>query len=234
MQIAVVEDNAADFEQLRAALAELFRQRQTPCHITRYADAETFLAEYRRQYDLLFLDIELPGMNGMDAARKLRESDPDVALVFLTNLARFAINGYEVDAADYLLKPVDAYSLALKLPKVLRRIEQSRNRSIPIVTRTGVQCLNAADLFYVEVAAHQLTFHTRQGVYTSRGSMKEIEQMLERQHFHRCNNCYLVNLMHVSGIRDNTVQVGGETLTISRPKKKEFIQALTDFLGGTF
>lgn len=233
IQIAVVEDNTGDFSQLKLALTEFFQQRETACRITRYADAETFLQDYQSQFDLLFLDIDLPGMDGIRAAKELRKTDTSVALVFLTNLSRFAINGYEVNAADYLLKPIDTYSLALKMPKVLRMIENNIEKTITITTKNSVHRFAVSQILYVEVAAHQLSFHTEHGTYTSRGSMKEIEATLEQHHFRRCNNCYLVNLMHVTGIQDNTVLVGGEALAISRPKKKYFINELTNFLGGT-
>ena len=233
IQIAVVEDSAEDFSLLKLALTDFFTQRNSQYRITHYEDAETFLHAYQSQFDLLFLDIDLPGMDGIKAAKELRKADVSVPLVFLTNLSRFAINGYEVNAADYLLKPIDAYSLALKMPKVLRMIENNVDKAITVITKNSVHRFAVSQILYVEVAAHQLSFHTELGVYTSRGSMKEIEGILDRHHFRRCNNCYLVNLAHVTGIQDNSVLVGGQELAISRPKKKYFLNELTNFLGGT-
>lgn len=232
IQIAVIEDHVEDYMRLHQALEEFFQKREETYYLRYYRDAVTFLAEYQSQYDLIFLDIDLPELNGMSAARKIREKDSIVTIVFLTNLSQYAIHGYEVNAADYLLKPLNKYSFHLKMPKVLSQIKNNCKEKISVVTKNSIQQFLISDIYYVEIVSHTLHYHTERGTFSTRGSMQNAESLLTPYHFRRCNNCYLVNLMHVTSIVDNTVLVGPHSLAISRPKKKSFINELTKFLGG--
>jgi len=232
IQIAVIEDHFDDYMRLNHALEDFFSKREETYHLKHYTDAVSFLEEFQSQFDLIFLDIDLPKMNGIKAAKKIREKDPIVSLVFLTNLAQYAIHGYEVNAVDYLLKPLNIYSFHLKMPKVISQIKHNSKEKISIVTKNAIQQFFISDIYYVEIISHTLYYHTERGTFTTHDSLQNAESMLAPYHFHRCNNCYLVNLIHVTSIVDNTVIVGPHQLTISRPKKKTFINELTKFLGG--
>ena len=124
MKIAIVEDNSASAEKLRGYLRQYGEENQKEFDITLFGDAVSFLDRYS-PFDMVFMDIELPGMDGMEAARRLREVDLQAILLFVTNMARFAVKCYEVDAMDYLVKPVQYGSFSLKLRRALARWEQT-------------------------------------------------------------------------------------------------------------
>ena len=124
MRIAVVEDEEICRRELRSCIEEFMgrdgREWGTP-EISEFSDAEAFLSGYRSVYDIVFMDIEMPGMSGMRVAEKLREMDGDVTLVFVTKMAQFAIKGYEVDAFDYILKPVNRQRFFSTFSRILKK-----------------------------------------------------------------------------------------------------------------
>ena len=118
-RVVIVEDEVVYLDALKDMLSSYEKEKEVAFNITAYRDIETFLAEYRKCYDIVFMDIELPGMNGMDGARRLREADSSVVLIFVTNMAQFAVQGYEVNALDYILKPVTYKNFSVKLDRAL-------------------------------------------------------------------------------------------------------------------
>ena len=125
-RIAIVEDEAAVREQLAGYVQRYIRQYGTPFEVTEFADGMEILEDYRPQFDIIFLDIEMPELGGMDAAERIRTVDPDVVLVFVTNMAQYAIRGYEVDALDFVLKPVNYYQFSTKLARALQRVQRRK------------------------------------------------------------------------------------------------------------
>ena len=153
-------------------------------------------------------------------------------LIFVTNMSQYAVEGYQVDAWDYIVKPVLYYDFALKLERAIDRIKSRRGSGVRIQVDDAIKIVSTRDLLYVEVAGHSLVYHTTEGIYRSTGSLKAVEKTLPPE-FVKCNNCYLVNLRYVTGLKSYTVTVGGDELQISHPKRKEFIRKLNNYLGET-
>ncbi len=230
INIAIIEDEAAATEKLIGYLGELSEKCGEEFHTVTFENPLLFLAGYKPNYDLVLMDIELPGIDGMKASRKLRELDKDVALIFVTNMSQYAVEGYQVDAWDYIVKPVLYYDFALKLERAIERIKSRRDCRIQISVDDATKVISTRDLLFVEVANHSLIYHTTQGDFRSTGTLKSIEKKLPAE-FAKCNNCYLVNLRYVTGFKGYTVTVGEHELQISHPKRKEFIRALNNYLG---
>lgn len=190
-----------------------------------------FLEKYRANYDLVFMDIEMPVMDGMSAIKKLRQIDKNVLVVIVTNLAQYAVNGYELGVFDFMVKPVGYYSVAMRLSRAFETLGTISRRQIRVPSRTGKKMISADALRYVEVMRHMLVFHTAAEEVCGTGTMKKICELLEGLPFALCNQCYLVNLAYVSGIDGNVVCVGDERLQISAPKRKKFLCALNNYLG---
>lgn len=230
-QIAIVEDDLRDFANAQDALARYSLEKKVEFKISRFDRAETFLENYRPVYDIVFLDIELPGMNGMDAAVKLRRFDPKVILFFLTNLSNFALKGYRVEAMDYILKPVNYYSLALRLANAIKKIESASDYSVLIRLAEGVKVVLAKDIYYIDIMNHDVLFHTTNGTVNAYGSLTEREKELTPYGFSRCSACALVNMRYIEGIFGDEISVGGDKVHISRGRKKEFLREFTAYLG---
>ena len=232
VRIAIVEDEQA----LAVALRDMLLRQAPEVHhsfdVSCFENAEDFLTVQRGRFDLVFMDIQMPGLNGMEAAAKLRETDRATVLIFVTSLAQYAVAGYEVEASDFLLKPVDPAALSLCLRRALRQLEARTEKKLALNVEGLRVYLPVSELRYVEVRNHQLIYHAESGDYQTYDAMSKVQKELEDLDFFRCNSCYLVNLRYVTKVDKNTVWVKDEPLQISHPKKKAFMEALNRYIGG--
>ncbi|MGN0975606.1 MAG: LytR/AlgR family response regulator transcription factor [Gemmiger sp.] len=231
LQIAVVEDDAPTREKLCALIRNYAKAKSKELEVTPMADGSAFAAGRLTGFDIVFLDIMLPGANGMEVAECIRTADADVVIVFITNMAQYAIKGYSVGALDFVLKPINPYEFSVKLERAIDRAAQRKKRSITLQTADGVQILSSGDIFYVETRDRKLFYHTARGCFAVRGSMQNAEAMLAPLHFARCNQCYLVNLRHVQSVQGDFVTVGNDRLEISRRQHAAFLEAMMDYVG---
>ncbi len=230
--IAIVEDSLSDRNRIKELIRQYSDESGEECDVTEFSNGFVFLTEYRMIYDLVLLDVEMPGMNGMETARELRTVDPSVLLIFVTNMAQYALKGYEVDALDYVLKPLTYYAFALKLKKAQRTIRERSQGFLMLPFEGELRKVPVRSVLYIEVQDHKLCYHTYDGASFITGSLKAVEQELGQYHFSRCNNCYLVNLVHVRSVTQEQVWVENDALKISRPRRKQFMQELSDYYGG--
>ena len=231
-KIAVVEDNDAVRAELCGFIAQYAQESGSQLDVTPFSDGAQVVEPYRPGFDIIFLDIEMPTLGGMPTAERIRLLDPDVVLIFVTNMAQYAVRGYEVDALDFVLKPVNYYQFSTKLARALQRIQRRRGGQITLQTPGGAQQLDTDDILYLETRDRLLHYHTADKVWSVRGSLLKSEKELEPYHFARCNQCYLVNLRHVKGVQDDLVQVGEERLEISRRQRAAFLAAVASYVGG--
>lgn len=231
-RIAIVEDEATSMEWLRSCLDRYSKDEGIDFGIACYSNAVRFLDTYKGEPDLVFMDIDMPAINGMEAARHLREIDSSVALVFVTNLAKFAVNGYEVDALDFIVKPVEYKVFAIKMNRIMRFIRREAKVMTLVRTSDGVKAVRLSSILYVEVLGHYLYFHTDEGILKARGSLCDIKKELEGASFALCNKSYLVNLARVKSLDKLTVVVGDEEIQVSRLRRSEFLKALSEFYSG--
>lgn len=234
LKIGLLEDEQDQAERLILFLAQ-YRQShpQFAYTLQRYSRALELLDHYERDFDLLFLDIRLPDMTGMEAAHRIRESDRNVMIIFVTSLTQYAVEGYSVQAFDYIVKPIGYESFAAKLERALRVLSYRRPGVVlDIKTREGSLRLSADMIHYFEVFDHDLLIHTDDGIIKQWGSLSRYEKQLAEAHFARCNSCYLVNLKFVRGIYGDEVLVGNDRLAVSKSRRKAFLQALAQYKGG--
>ena len=232
LKIAVVEDQTEVRESLCQFIRQYAGEQGLQAEVKPFADGAVIAEGYQPGYDIIFLDVEMPRLGGFGAAERIRAVDPDVVLVFVTNMAQYAIRGYEVDALDFVLKPVSYYQFSTKLERALQRIQRRRGGQIALQVGGGVQLLNTDDILYLETRDRLLHYHTAADTWSVRGSLQKAEKELAPYHFARCNQCYLVNLRHVTGVQNDFVQIGQEQLEISRRQRVAFLAAVAAYVGG--
>lgn len=233
MRIAIAEDAPFYAKTLQDYIRQYESEHGCKLDTFHYPSGEDLLDAFQNQFDLILLDVAMGEINGLETARQIRKQDPEVVIIFITNLAQYAINGYEVDALDYILKPVSYFSFSQRLTRALARIRSKAKKYVMISDRNGSRRLDLDEIYYVDRQGHNLTYHTASGNHTVIGTLKEAEDLLSGSHFFRCNSGYLVSLKHVESIKDGCAILNGEALLISRSRKRAFLDALTDYIGGT-
>lgn len=232
-KIAIVEDETIWQNALIKMLRAFEKENDVTLQENLFTSIEDFLIGYKECYDLVFMDIELPGMNGMDGARRLREIDPVVTLIFITNMAQFAVQGYEVSALDYLVKPVAYQNFAIKMRRALDTIGKMDCKRVVVYGKTEMHSMSIQEILYVEVQGHHLLFHKTNGeVIDACGALSDLEEQLGGFGFSRCNTCYLLNMKYITKVYAlNVLLSDGTELQISRRRKKDFVNEFTVYIG---
>ena len=231
IEIALVEDEDIYVKTFNDYIKRYMEERGEDLHVTVFRDGMEILDEYEYNFDIIFLDIIMKYLDGMTTAEKIRQSDKQVTIVFITNSTQYAIRGYAVDAMDYVLKPVTYFSFAQKLDKAIARIKQNVNPFITLVYKNTIKKIQVSDIYFIESQGHMQVFNTVNGKFEIRDKIDTIEEKLKGQHFFRSNKGYLVNMDHVSGVEDGYCIINDQRLVISRNKKKAFMDELTKYLG---
>lgn len=227
---AIVEDKQGEAEALIANITRFENETGEHFNIDVYSDGLAFLDGYKHSHDVIFMDIEMPHLNGMDTAQRLRTLNEEVPLVFVTNMKQYAIEGYMVGALDFILKPINYYRLASILKKVAKRV-QKRGVDKLIRTNSGMTRVRLNSVYYVEVMGRDIIYHTEQGDICTHGKLKDLEEEFTSYGFVRCSNCYLVNLRYVQGIDKDVVSVGDTKLSVSQRKRKDLLRAMGQYMG---
>ena len=230
IRIAVVEDEQEHAEILGQYLERFRMEHSLAMTVRLFRDGEDIIDPYTAEYDLIFLDIQLRFMNGMQTARKIREEDKKVILIFLTSMASYAIEGYEVQALDYILKPVAYDVFERKLEHAIGTIRTNDEYSVLLSLKDGVRRVSVSDIYYIESRSHMMIYHLKDGEVSLRGRLDDLEQELIPYGFIRSNRGYLINLYHVTEMRGDCCTVGSDKLPISRTKRAELRQELTKIL----
>lgn len=233
MRVAVVDDEKIERETLNTYLARFSSEAGIQINVDQFSSGDALLADYRLIYDIILFDIDMPGTNGIDTARQVHRQDENVTILFITNIAQYAINAFEVEAVDYILKPIEYFDFALKFRRAVKRAARRGNRELALDTVKGVRSVSVSHIIYVEAFDHYLTYHLRDLESVEvRGSMRDHEALLRPYSFSRIHKSYLVNLACVDTIRTAEVLVQGFVIPIGRRYKKNLMEEYLRFLRG--
>lgn len=232
IRIGIIEDDPQYVEQFTGYIKKYAEESGEKFDIKIFSDGIDLVSDYNASYDILFMDIQMKLLDGMSTAKSIRKMDKDVIIIFVTNLPQFAIQGYEVEAMNYVLKPVNFFAFSQELLHAIKKLKSKTTFYLNIMQESKMIRLDVSRIFYIESQGHTILYHTEDGTFSNRDTLKNQEQKLTGKYFSRCNNCYLVNLRHVEKVDRNTVTVAGVMLQTSRPKRKNFINELAIYVGG--
>ena len=223
IRVALVEDYLPQIQRMEEILNQIQHDEKLNLQITVFQDGETFSSIPPHSFDLALLDIQMDKMDGMQ--------DEDLIIIFITNLAQYAIQGYAVQAMDFNLKPVNPVLFKEKLMKAIRRIERKqKEKRISIKTTQGWVWLKMDEICYAEFVSRHLEIHTDTQVLCCSEPLQNLQALLDERSF-RCHVAYLVNMDYVKQAYKTTVRVGKDELLVSKYRRKEFMDALTKHVG---
>ena len=230
INICIVEDESDQADLLRNYIQTYGNKNNQQFNITHFSDGIDLVDEYRAQFDIILLDIQMKHLDGMVAAEKIRKVDADVVIIFITSTVRYAVQGYAVDALGYVLKPVPYLQFEQLFDKAISRVMTKKEKLYIRVSVDERQLkLDCDNIYYIESQRNNVCIHCADEDYITAGPLKKFEEMLSGHGFSKCHNAYIVNLSYVEGVRKEEVLLtNGIVLPISRARKKEFMMALTE------
>lgn len=216
-KISVIDDNSADAEYVAALVTRWAESAGHTAHVSRFPSAEAFLFQQEEEpdFDILLLDIEMGEMNGVDLAKKVRQGNDRVQIVFLTGYPDFLAQGYEVDALHYLMKPVSCEKLHGVLDKAAANLERAEKR-LCVTHDHRTDFVPLSQVLYVEAQKQYVLIHTFETTYRMKRSLAETVGELD-EFFFQCQRSFCVNLRHVTQVKSGGVLLkNGEEIPISR------------------
>ena len=230
LQIAICEDNANDAEEIRTYLEQHFARNGFIGDIDTFRSGEALLASFSPgAYDVIFLDIYLDGINGVEAARKIRDADPDCALVFITIDSAHMPAGFALRAASYVVKPITSEQMETALLQC-RRIFLKNARYIEVKTGGQSVKIPLVKIQYVEMRDKAASIYTTDGQIRTYTPMSQIESQLGGKPFLRCHRTYIVNMLHVKDLLESDFLMrDGAKVPIRKNGMKEIRRTVSDF-----
>lgn len=231
--IAVCDDSKKMVESMEKNLKDYATDAGRELRIFTFYSGEELLSKYNCTFDILFLDIKMPGINGIATAEKIREKDQKVIIIFLTSLVQHALDGYKVNAANYLIKPITKNRLKMELDHWICKLGQTEEPYITVHNDSGKYKILLKTISYIETYNRNLMIHTDQGNIVCYWKMREMENKIEKYGFVRNHSSFIVNLLYVSNIEKMDIKlITGERIPIGKSKRKEFMLHLASYWGG--
>lgn len=231
--IAVCDDSKNIVENMKKNIEEYQELTGRELRVFTFNNGEELLANYNCKIDILFLDIKMPKVNGIQAAEKIRQKDQKVIIIFLTSLVQHALDGYKVNAANYLIKPITKNRLKMELDRWINKLERREEPYITVHNDSGNYKILLKSISYIETYNRNLMIHTDKGNVVCYLKMKEMENKIGQYGFVRNHSSFIVNLFYVSNVEKMDIKlITGERIPIGKSKKKEFMTSLASYWGG--
>lgn len=227
--VSIVESSEKDAKLLHGILEDYFR-RADAAFVERVYKSGIDFIQSSEVSDIVFMDIQMEKLDGLETARIMRKLGSRAQLIFLANSSERAICGYEVDALDFILRPVTMGTVSFALDKALKRQASVTSTSLALKLPNGMASIPSNDITFVEVFDHNLVFHTVRGEFNVRGRLSRVYEMVDHERFILCNRSFLVNLHYVTGIWSDHLLVGNTKIAVSKSHRKEIASRFAAYL----
>ena len=235
IHIAIVDDEKI----IREHIKKMIENNQQEYVIDTYSAGEELLRT-DKLYHIVFLDIQMDGMNGIDTARALRQKSEDTVLIFVTGVKEYVFDAFDVAAFHYLIKPINEQKFTSVFERAVLEVEKKKQHSMGqlfVKTRYRNVTLEQKDILYVESRAKKVEIHTKTDVMEAYASIGELEKQL-KENFYRCHRGYLVNLALITEYSNDSITLNnGESIILVKEKYGEFVKVYMRYLkngGGIF
>ena len=231
INIAVVDDEPVIVEQIRS----LIEKSKVDCHIDSYLSGEELLGTHR-YYDIIFMDIQMKGNNGIEVAGSLRKQGNESILIFVTSIKEYVFEAFDVMAFHYLLKPIEEKRFETVWERAVKECQKSRAKRAAgkevlfIKTKSRNITLGQENIVYIENRGKKVEIHTIKEIIAVYASMRELEEQLNGSFF-RCHRGYLVNMAHIAEYESDSICLrNGETIFMAKERYPHFVKAYMHYL----
>ena len=231
IKFAICDDEPLMAQELAGHLADYMKENLiTAYSVSSFSDGRALLDAIDR-FDVIFLDIQMEQPDGMETAKLLRRRGDHSLLVFVTVLKELVFDAFQVEAYDYLLKPLDRARFKQTMERVLRSLDRKTAEDIVIQRGTGCEVVLLSDIVYCEVLGRKIYLHKHDGTVSDYyDKLEDLERRVDGRFF-KCHRSYLVNLDYVRGCQDGQVLLfQGERIPASRLRERELTQALLRYM----
>ena len=231
INIGICEDELHYRVNIKDMLGDILSTYSINYKIYEFSSGEELLRNYPKDLDILIMDIQMKIINGMDTARKIRDFDQNLEIIFMTSFSEFMQEGYEVKAYRYILKPISERKISRNILPCINEIMKKKNNYLTINVKNYVDRIKIDSIVYIETDRPNILIYTNDNKYTTKMSISKIDKILREHGFFRCHNSYIVNLKLVESMNSNTLKIGEKYIPISKYRVKELKLALTNILG---
>ncbi|MGL5507674.1 MAG: LytR/AlgR family response regulator transcription factor [Paraclostridium sp.] len=231
IKIALCDDEKQQRSIIKQYIHNTVKMQVDEYEILEYHSGDNLLKNYPMNMDILILDIQMDKLNGMETARRIREFDNNVEIIFITGLWEYVQQGYEVRAYRYLIKPVEYSDFKKQFELCVSEILKYKKNNIIVGYKGESNKISINDIFYVETEGRNTIIHTEKDSYKSNLGINKIEKELDRNIFFRSHNSFLINLQHLTKIKQSSVSLGEVDIPVSRHRLKELKLQFTRILG---
>lgn len=232
MLIATCDDEVQYCEQVEQYIMRLGKALGIEIKCDKYISGSELLGSDYNQYQIIFLDIDIRGENGIEVAENIRKTNEKVEIIFLTEFIQYAVDGYKVKAYRFLVKPVKYDDFVFQLNELFIRINNCEKSNLVLTKEGQKYSIKIQDIIYIEVMNHNLTYHCTNYEITVVGTMKKMENSLKGHYFVRIHNSIIVNMKHIAEVKSQTLLLSnGVELPVTRSKKEAFRRAYLEFWG---
>lgn len=235
IRVVVCDDAKIVTDTMEKILLQYSEEIFEEIRIFKYHSGDELINNYIDNYDIIFLDIKMPGLSGIDVAEKIRERDNKVTLIFLTSLLNKALDGYNVGALNYIIKPISYKRLKIELDRWRSEIRDKNKPFITVKNDKGKYKIFLESISYIETYNRNLLIHTEKDNIVCYRKLRDMESGLIKYNFSRCHSSYLINLLYVERIEKFEMElITGDKIPISQLKKKQFMKDLASYWGNVY
>lgn len=230
MRIAICDDEPTFRDKLKRAI-NTYDGLPKDVHVNVFPNGQSLIDSHEQSpYNIIFLDVEMPGTNGMETARVIRSIDRKVKIIIVTSYSEFVWQSFKVEVFDYITKPYDSVDIHDVLRRAINK-NTDQHFKLELKSKENTIIANVGDIVYIEIEKRQLKFVTQYSEYICAGKLDYYDDLLSPHGFFRCHKSFLINMEFIRTIKENVITtVSGNEVDFSTRKKKEFNKMLNEYL----
>lgn len=226
LRIAVCDDEEVIVQQME----DMIRKFLAECNISKYLSSNDLL-KFCLKFDIIFLDIQMENMNGIETAREISRYEEDIVIIFITGVKEYVFEAFDVSVFHYLLKPVNEEKLKEVTCRAVKEInKKAEKQRLFIKTRDKSYSIDVCDILFMENEMRKIAIHTKREIIRFCGVMQELEEKAGNS-FYRCHRGYLVNMTYIAEYdNENIYLTNGDKVYLAREKYQDFVKHYMRFL----